>query len=97
MIATSKALQEKIEAMEKRAYYENENNNHKIYCWIHSRTRNNNHTSSVYNNKKTGHQDDATLTTINIFRFLMFLYILYSFSPFLISFVCIVIVSFFLY
>ena len=61
MTTTIKALQAKIEAMEKCSSRKR-NNNNKSYCWTHGRTRNNNHTSSVYNNNKTGHQDDATLS-----------------------------------
>ena len=60
MTATIKALQEKIEAMEKGSSRKR-NNNNKSYCWSHGRTRNNNHLSSTCINKKPGHQDDATL------------------------------------
>ena len=61
MAATIKALQEKIEAMEKGSSRKR-NNNNKIYYWTHSRTRNNNHLRSTCINKKAGHQDYATLS-----------------------------------
>ena len=63
MTATIRALQEKIEAMKKKGPSRKRNNNNKSYCWTHGRTRNNNHISYACNNKKTGHQDDATLST----------------------------------
>ena len=37
------------------------NNNSKFYCWTHGRTRDKNRISCSCNNKKEGHQDDATL------------------------------------
>ena len=37
------------------------NNNSKFYCWTHGRTRNKNHISCSYNNKKEEHQGNAIL------------------------------------
>ena len=37
------------------------NNNNRCYCLTHGRTRTNNHTSKICNNKKEGHQDNASL------------------------------------
>ena len=51
MTATIKALQDKIEAMEKGPSRKR-NNNNKIYYWTHSRTRNNNHLSPICIKKK---------------------------------------------
>ena len=62
MTPTIKALQEKIEAMEKKGTSRKRNNNNTSYCWTHGRF--NNHTSSTSNNKKNGNQDDATLTML---------------------------------
>ena len=60
MTVTIKALQDKIEAMEKGSSRKR-NNNNKIYCWTNGRTRDNNHISPTCNNKRTGHHDAATL------------------------------------
>ena len=35
--------------------------NSKFYCWTHGRTRNKNHISCSYNNKKEEHQGNAIL------------------------------------
>ena len=64
MTTTIKALQDKIEAMEKGSSRKR-NNNNKIYCWTNGRTRDNNHISPTCNNKRTGHHDDATLSDRN--------------------------------
>ena len=64
MTVTIKSLQEKIETMKKKGRSRKRNNNNKSYCWTHGQPRKNNHTSSACNNKQTGYQDDATLTTL---------------------------------
>ena len=58
---TIKALQEKIEKMDKNGGSRKRNANNENYCWTHGRTRNNNHKSCSYSNKKEGYQSDATL------------------------------------
>ena len=58
---TIKALQDKIEKMDKKGGSRKRNYNNESYCWTHGRTRNNNHKSSSCSNKKDGHQSDATL------------------------------------
>ena len=63
MTATIKALQDKIEAMEKGSSRKR-NNNNKSYCWNHGRARNNNHISPTCNNKRTDHQDTASLSDL---------------------------------
>ena len=61
MTATVKALQAKIKAMEKGSSRKR-NNNNKSYCWTHGHARNNNNLSPTCINKKSGHQDDGTLS-----------------------------------
>ena len=58
---TIKALQEKIEKMDKKGGSRKRNYNNESYCWTHGRTRNNNHKSSSCSNKKDDNQSDATL------------------------------------
>ena len=58
---TIKALQDKIDKTDKKGGNRKGNYNNESYCWTHGRTRNNNHKSCSFSNKKDGHQSDATL------------------------------------
>ena len=49
---TIKTLQGKIEKMDKNGGSKKRNANNENYCWTHGRTRNNNHKSCSYSNKK---------------------------------------------
>ena len=62
-ITTSKSIQDQIETIGKEGTSRKRNNNNKSHCWTHDRTRKNNHISSSCNNKRTGHEDDATFST----------------------------------
>ena len=58
---TIKVLQEKIDMMDKKGGSRKINYTNESYCWTHGKTRNNNHKSCSYSNKKEGYQSDATL------------------------------------
>ena len=60
LTTTLQALKEKVDDIHE-GKKRKKNNNSKFYCWTHGRTRNKNHISCSWNNKKEGHQDDATL------------------------------------
>lgn len=60
LTTTLQALKEKVVGIHE-GKKRKKNNNSQFYCWTHGRTRNKNHISSSCNNKKEGHQDDATL------------------------------------